>query len=313
MQNPVVWITLLVLMNFLWAASSTVVKWGLGSFDPLVLVFWRFALAFVALASFAVIRRHSFRMSFGTLLRICLAGVLSSGSNLLWVIGTDMSHATDASLLYTFEPIWGILLAGLVLKERIHLTTIAGFFLVIMGLGSLSNFNLASFGLGTNSVTLGNLLIVAGLFCEGSLSVALKPLSGRLSAPVVMAGVTAVNVLLLSVPMTLRGGFEIEFSSPFLICVAYLAVVCTALGYTLWVSVMRHVPVGIMLFTTFIQPVFGPFIAAAFIGEKIDSRVIAGGALLLSGMLVSVLGYLSSKKSEAAKKNIEIGAVAGNI
>ena len=95
--------------------------------------------------------------------------------------------------------------------------------------------------------------------------------------------------------------------------IAYLSVICTVVGYTLWVEVMKHVPVGVMLFTVFVQPVVGPFIAAAALGEPIDGRILTGGAFLIGGMLVSVVGHLRAAKKLANAASDPAVEMAGTV
>lgn len=132
-MNPVLCFALLIGMNLFWAGSYVVVKLGLESMDPLALIFWRLLLALVVLCVWIAIKGQSIRLKRNEIARILLAGIMLGISNLLWVSGIDLSHASDASLLYSFEPIWGIILASIFLKEKLRYTAIAGFVIVILG------------------------------------------------------------------------------------------------------------------------------------------------------------------------------------
>ncbi|MFH0799952.1 MAG: DMT family transporter [Pseudomonadota bacterium] len=313
MRTPVVWLTLLFVMGVLWAGSNSVVKMGLGSIDPLALVFWRFAVAFAVLAIWIAIKRYSLRIGRGDLLRIGGAGLLLASSNLLWVAGIGMSRASDASLLYVFEPVWGILLASIILKEKLRATTIVGLLFVLLGLAVLSGFNAGAFGLKASGSAVGNLLVVAGLICEGLYSIVLKPLAARVSAPVVTAGNLAVAAAVTAIPMGLRGGFSVPSGAGALFSIAYLSIICTVIGYTLWVAVMKHAPVGLMLFTVFIQPIAGPLIAAGFLGEHLDAHLLLGGAPLIIGMFIAVAGHLRGERRNAAMSNAVAISIAGGV
>lgn len=300
-------------MNLLWACSYVVVKIGLGDLDPLALVFWRFAAAFVVLFLWLLIRRCPVRMARGDALRIVSAGLLLGSSNWLWVAGINLSYATDASLLYVFEPIWGILLAGIVLRERILWTTIAGLGLVLFGLAALSNFDLAAFGFSGGGVGMGNLLVVVGLICEGCFSIVLKPMARRVPALVTTAGALGVALVVIAIPIALRGHLPVPTRMSALLAIAYLAFICTVVGYTLWIQIMKHVPVGVMLFTVFIQPVVGPFVAAAALGEAIDARVITGGAFLIAGMAAAVMGHVRSQRRVVSAMADDAIGVTGTV
>lgn len=312
MQYSIIWISALIVMNFVWAGAYAVAKSGLESIGALDLVFWRFAATFVIFLSWFLFTRPSLKMGRSDALRIVITGSLLGGSHLLWVAGINMSFATDASLLFVFEPVLGILLASLILRERLLLTTVLGLLLVLGGLAALSNFELKAFGF-ERGAGFGNLLIVLGLVCEAFFSVILKPVVVKLEPAVVIFGTTAVAMILISISIGFRGTLPVLPSVSALWAIGYLAILCTVAGYTLWVSVMRHVPVGVMLFTVFIQPVAGPFIAAVFLHETIDSRIVKGGAFLLLGMFVAVGGHLRLLRRKRLTAKDEAIPVAGNI
>jgi drug/metabolite transporter (DMT)-like permease len=285
-------ILLLVAMNLLWSGSYAFVKFGLGSIDPLSLVFWRLAASLPLIAVWMIASRPKLGMPLRDFARVAAAGLLLAVSHLLWVNGIERSHATDASLLYVFEPVWGIFLAWIFLRERIRRSAVAGLLLAFVGFAYLSGVDPARPASLLEGTGLGNALVVLGMLAEGFFSIVLKPVAMRRPASVITFGALLVAVAVLSVPMGMRGGIALPTDARALASIGYLAVICTSLGYTLWVSVMKRVPVGVMLFTIFLQPIAGPIIAALTIGEKIDERVLAGGGILLAGMFVAVIGHL---------------------
>ena len=290
--QPAILLSILVVINLLWAGSYTVSKFGMNTMDPLVLVYLRILFSFLIMAGWVAIKRYSIKLGRRDLIRICAAGFMTGLSQYLIVKGISLSYATDASLLYVFEPIGGIILAGLILKEKLRWSTGIALFLVLIGLGRLANFDSAAFGFGKHGVGLGNLLIVIGLLCESLFSILLKPIAHKRPAPLVMAIAFFTAVLLLSFPMAGRIDRLTALNMNDILVLIYLVVICSVIGYTLWVKTMGKLPVSLMYFSLFVQPIAGPFIAAATIGEKIDERVIAGGMFLVAGMLIAVLGYL---------------------
>lgn len=298
MASPAVWIALLAVMNLFWAGSYSVMKYGLASLDPLSLVFWRLSIGFIILAGWIAIRRYDLRIGWRDGLRVASSGICIAISSYLTVIGVEMSHASDASLLYVFEPVWAIILACIFLKERMLMSTILGLVIAIAGLVRLSGFDIATGGLPDSGVGLGNALIVIGLMSEGLFSIMLKPASKRRPVVVLLAGVLLVASLTLAIPMHFKNGFSLAIDRAGIFSIGYLAVICTALGYSVWVAVLRHVPLSVMEFTIFIQPIAGMLIATAALGEPIDNRVIWGGALCIAGMAVAVTGHI-----RYAKKN----------
>ncbi|MFH1829921.1 MAG: DMT family transporter [Pseudomonadota bacterium] len=300
MSNPTVCISILLLMNVFWSGANAVVKYGLGSMDPLVLVFWRVLLGLIILLSWIIIRRYPLNLDLRDGLRIVFAGLCLAASNILIVTGIELSHATDASLLFVFEPVWGIVLATIILKERLLPTTVIALMLVLGGLLGLSGFDLHKFLdiVGNNGVGLGNVLIVTGIMSEGLFTIIINPVATKRPAPVIISGVLLTALLVLSLPIYFRGGISIEIAPASLFAIIYLGLICTACGYTLWIAIMKSVPVNVMLFTIFLQPIAGTLIAATTLGEPIDKRLLTGGTLLIAGMAFAVIGHVRASRKD---------------
>jgi drug/metabolite transporter (DMT)-like permease len=280
-------------MNLIWAGSYVATKFGLKTMSPLAFVFWRMGVAAVLLLMWIFIRRMKWQLAKRDVVRIVTLGAVIAGSHFLWVTGLNYTSASDASLLYAFEPIWSIILASFILKERFSVAMGLGLGLAFVGLVILSNIQTASFGsFFTASVALGNLMIVVGLFCESLFSIVAKPLALRQSAIVVIALALVVTEILLAGPLFLSGSFSVPKTITEIGAVAYLAIPCTVVGYVLWVNVMQYIPVNVMLYTIFVQPVVGPVIATVVLKEVLEQRHFKGGLFILAGVCVAIVSHL---------------------
>jgi drug/metabolite transporter (DMT)-like permease len=256
-------------------------KIATGSLDPLAIVFWRMLIAALILTGWCIFKRYRFSISSRDFFRMCAVGVLSATSHFLVVLGISYSHAADASLLYVIEPVWGIVLASLVLKERFSPWMGLGLVLVIAGVIVLS----------LDAIVVGNAIIVIGLICEGSFSVAIKPVVDRYPAAMIMTVILWTCVLFLAVPTFVMTSRIVPATVGEWGEIFYLAIFCSVIGYLGWIVIMRHVPVNVMYFSIFIQPITGPFIAWMIIGENIGTGLIAGGILLVCGMLSAIISH----------------------
>lgn len=300
MKSPLSAIAVLITINVLWAASYSVVKFGLGSMHAAEIVFWRFSLSALILAAIVLVRRIPMRLPRRDLAHALGAGIFLGLSHWLWVTGINLSQAADASLLYAFEPVLGIILASLLLRERLRATTVVGLLLVIAGILKLSRIDLATLSFGTGQTAVGNLLIVGGIVCESLFSIVLKPVARRRSALLVTTIALAAASAILLLPLRGEISAIARWGTREALAIAYLVLICTVGGYTLWTRVMQNLPVGIMLFTIFVQPIAGALIAAATLGERLDARLLIGGALLLAGMGVAVIGHARARRATAA-------------
>ena len=290
---------ILIFMNLIWSGSYVAVKIGLESMPPLTLIFWRMGVSAVILCAWIFIKRIPVKLPRRIVLRIVALGAVIAASHILWVTGLKYTSASDASLLYTFEPIWAIILASIFLKERFRPVMGIGLVFSFVGLIILSRITWSTLGsLFAASMAFGNLLIVLGLFCESSFSVIAKPLAGRASAIVAIAGALLVTDIITAIPIVATGSFVLPRTLTDVAVILFLSIPCTVVGYVLWIKMMKNLPVNVMCYTIFVQPVVGPVIAVFAIGETLDSRVFAGGTFLLAGVFIAVVSHVRAHRAE---------------
>jgi drug/metabolite transporter (DMT)-like permease len=73
---------------------------------------------------------------------------------------------------------------------------------------------------------------------------------------------------------------------------AYLSIICTVAGYALWFAAIRETQVNAAALTIFVQPVAGPAIAMALLGESLHWGEIWGALLIGVALIIG----LSPKK-----------------
>jgi O-acetylserine/cysteine efflux transporter len=134
-----------------------------------------------------------------------------------------------------------------------------------------------------------SLIFVSSFLCEAAGSVIGKPIVARASvikmlAVALLVG-TAVN-LLIDGPATLRAAATLRPLAWCLLLV--LAVVCTAIGYTVWFVVIRECPVNVAALTIFAQSVFGVAIAALWVGEKLHWGQLLGSLAIAAGLVLGL-------------------------
>ena len=68
----------------------------------------------------------------------------------------------------------------------------------------------------------------------------------------------------------------------------WLALICTVLGYTLWFVIIRECPVNVAALTIFAQSVFGVFIAAIWVHERLHWGQLAGSLTIVAGLVLGM-------------------------
>ena len=221
------------------------------------------------------------------LLNTCWMGVvLVVVGQRLQVYGNQLGTAGNSSVLMAVEPLITSLAAAVFLREHIGSRRLAGFALGMCGVVLLNGVWRKEFQW-TGLVP--SLIFVSSFLCEAAGSVLGKPIVARASAVKMLAVAlltgTAVN-LLIDGRMTLRAATTLTPQAWGLLLA--LAVICTAIGYTVWFIVIRECPVNVAALTIFAQSVFGVAIAALWVGEKLHWGQLFGSLAIVAGLVLGL-------------------------
>jgi drug/metabolite transporter (DMT)-like permease len=234
----------------------------------------------------------------------CLMGLLVFVlGQRLQVYGNQLGTAGNSAVLMGVEPLITSLAAALFLREHIGPRRLAGFALGICGVALLNGVWRKDFqwtGLAPS------LIFVSSFVCEAAYSVMGKPIVARTSVMKMLAisllvG-TAAN-LLIDGPTTLAAAKTLPLQAWCLLLA--LAVVCTAIGYSLWFIVIRECPVNVAALTIFAQSVFGVAIAALWLGEKLHWGQLLGSIAIVAGLVLGLSRQIQ-RPEHAAKAGTQV-------
>jgi drug/metabolite transporter (DMT)-like permease len=221
------------------------------------------------------------------LVKSCVMGlILVVLGQRLQVYGNQLGTAGNSAVLMAVEPLITSLAAALFLREHIGPRRLAGFGLGMCGVVLLNGVWRKDFQW-TGLVP--SLIFISSFVCEAAYSVMGKPIVARASVMKMLAlsllfG-TAAN-LLIDGSATLRAARTLPAEAWFLLLA--LAVVCTAVGYSVWFIVIRECPVNVAALTIFIQSVFGVAIAALWLEEKLHWGQLFGSITIVAGLTLGL-------------------------
>jgi drug/metabolite transporter (DMT)-like permease len=277
---------LLIVMNCLWAASYSAFKAVSPWLDAGGVATMRFGLA-------------------GAILLLCwpwLPGLAPRGRDLLrtlvmgvvvfvfaprlQVAGVQLGQASDASVLIALDPLVSSVGAAIFLREHIAPRRWMGFALGLWGAVLMAEVWRPGFRLPALTA---NALILLSFFCEAAYSLMGKPMLARAGlfkvlALALLAG-TTVNLLVDG-----RQTVEAAAAMPprAWLMMAYLSLVCTVAGYSLWFAVIREAEVNVAALTIFVQPVVGAAVAVAWLGESLRWAQLWGSLVIVAGLAVGL-------------------------
>jgi drug/metabolite transporter (DMT)-like permease len=79
-----------------------------------------------------------------------------------------------------------------------------------------------------------------------------------------------------------------------------LAVICTAVGYSLWFVIIRDCPLNVAALTIFAQSVFGVLLAAVWLREKLHWGQLWGSLAIVAGLIIGLSRQIKQEPKAAS-------------
>lgn len=274
----------LIVLSLIWGYSWVVIKIALDYADPFSFSALRVALGAVCL--FVVLPLSGRGVRPRRVPELVALGMIQTGGFVglsMWAAAGGAPGRT-AVLVFTM-PFWTLLLAWLYLKESIPryqwLTAI------IAGAGLL--FVLQPWTI--TGHTQSKMLAVASGFLWGVSAIMVKRMQAR--APMELLSMTAWQMLFGSVPLAaiavLNPGMHVHWTAPFALALAFNAVATTAIGWWLWLYVLKVLPAGAAGMSTFSIPVIAMLASWLQLGERPDGVELTGLVLIATALFILTL------------------------
>lgn len=279
-----------------WGSLYVASKYVLEVVPSFTLLFIRYFIALSIL--FAVYRRYPKaeieKKDYKYLFLIGFVGYfLAIGFQLL---GTHYCNASMASLITSMNPAMIILLAIPILHERITLhkglavgITLIGTVVIIGNLGSgntvigvvFSFISMAAWSLTS---------VVVRFSCQKYDSITVTIYS------MLIGLVFALPAALLEMKLTAFNFSEI--TSPVVIWMLYIGIVCTAGGLLFWNKALELADAATCSLFYPIQPLTSAILGVLILGEVLSLNFVIGSALIIGGILYAVIAERKTGKNE---------------
>ena len=281
---------LLALANLFWAGNWVLGRALRDSFNPITLNFWRWFLAALALAPFAVpqlagkgalVRRHA-----PLLLALALTGVVLFQS--LVYLGLQTTTTVNAVLLNSSGPLFMLLCSWIIERERATPGQIAGMIVsfvgvvVILSRGEVANLMQLRFHLG-------DAWILAAMPMWGVYSVLLKRWPKELHGTGFLFVLAATGVPLLAAGMLLEpaAASHNAIGPGALAGLAYVALFASVGAFICWNRGVAALGANAAGFSMPLLPAFGTVLAILFLGEQVRLFHFLGIATILIGVVLA--------------------------
>lgn len=288
----------LILANLFWAGNFVVGQAAMQTMEPLQLTFWRWALVAVPLLLLAhAVERPDWRSALRQWPVLLLLSALGmSGYTLLLYSALGHTSALNASLVTAANPALIMILGVVLLRDRPRPLSWAG-----IGLGLLGVLLVLTGGdvqrLLTFSFNTGELLIVGAITVWGVYTI----IARRLNIPAITS--TAIQVAMAALtlsPLALATGAGLPATPAEGWSLAFIALFPSLGSYLLWNLALKRTSAANAGNYLNLIAVFTAAITVA-LGQPITVPQVAGGILVISGVLLTSAGGKATQRPRSSK------------
>lgn len=264
----------------IWGATYVVTDSVLGAMGPFSILLFRFVIAFIVLAPFAVSAGLRARMLVQPI--FLLFGFTGMVLHLaLETIGLRYTSPGSAALVIATAPAVTLVASVLFLKEKLTAIRAVGIGLSVIGAALVTQGSLASGG----RALLGNVLVFAGVLAWGIYAVQGKRLSTTVPG-IVSTAASAGAATMLIAPIAIVemvSGTTPTFDTGSIAGILFLGAGANAAAFALWNFSLKHVDATVAGSYINVVPLIG-VLFALLLGETMTPLQWAGGAVVMGGV-----------------------------
>ena len=284
-----------------WGISFVATKAAVREISPWTLIYCRALLGTLLLTVILASRGVPVLPPRGAWRPLAVMGVVGVAFHqLIQAVGLTMTTATNTGWLIGLTPIWIALLAAMTLREPLGPVKVAG--LVTGFAGALIVMTRGRFEAGILALpsTHGDLLILASTVNWSIYSVLGHGTIRRLGPTRATAGAMLFGLIALTPVFALTSGWRdfARLSPGGWVAVVYLGIACSGLGYLFYYNALEQVEASRVAAFFYLEPLVTLGTAAVLLGERVGIATVAGGLLLMGGV---VLVQKAPARSRAAR------------
>ena len=200
-----------------------------------------------------------------------------------------MTTAIDASILSVLSPVVTMIVAAIVLKDRISARSIIGLALSLSGVLFLI-FNTVSVRSGADHTSIGGILLMLVNTCSFACYVGIfKPLIQKYSVVTFMKWMFLFSTL-YALPFGLKGLLEADYAAmtlPIALQIAFVVIMATFVAYFLVPVGQKRVRPMIVCMYTYVQPVIAMVISLALGLDTLTWPKLAATLFVFAGVAIA--------------------------
>lgn len=277
----------LVIVTIIWGGGFVASDIALNELSPFEIMSYRFLIASILMVIFAWKNLKNIRKDeiiYGSILGVALFSGFA-----LQIIGLKYTTPSNNAFLTATNVVMVPFIAYIIGRKKLNKADIAGSFTALIGVGVLSLQS--NFSLGTGDILT--------LFCAlgFAFQIYLTGIFGKKIRPSILNFLQMFTAFCLSViGLLFSGSVNLSLSTQGISAIIYLGVVSTAICYFLQTAAQKHVDETKSAIILSMEAVFGTLFSIILLGEKLTLKMVIGGILILSAVLMSELQFFKEKQ-----------------
>lgn len=202
----------------------------------------------------------------------------------LFYEGLNLTTPVDASIIHVLNPVFVLVFASILIKEKVNLTKVSG-----IGLGLAGALILILYGktmnMGIDSFR-GNILVMLNMLFYAFYIVLMKPIVAKYHTATILKWVSFFGFIFI-VPFSIPSLLVFHPSTITLagwLGVAYVIILNTFVAYLLINFALKFVEASMVSFYTYLQPVIASVMSVSMGGETITLPKIFAAMLIFAGV-----------------------------
>lgn len=271
-------------LSLIWGTSFFWIKIGLQEVEPITLVFFRVSFATLGLIVFYLLTRKRYPLKFWWL--YLFLGFFNVALPFILITWSETRISSGmASVMNSTQPLATALIAAIFIKEeRLTPQRVLGLLVGFSGVLMLMSDRLSG---GLNGQLLGILAMTVAVLSYGSSSVFARLNNKGVSAESQALGQMSFGLLFIIPSMLVA---ESPFVLPKLpisyFAFAWLGILGSFIASILWYKLLNEIGPSRVSMTTYLLPLIGISLGALVLHETIGWRLLAGGILVILGIIV---------------------------
>lgn len=283
----------LLVTFFAWGSLYVVSKFVLGKVPPFTVSFIRYLIAGTALF-FILKKRKPKKIEKHDYKYIFLIGFVGyTMATCAQLLGTKFSNASLASLINSMNPISIMILAAIILKEKLTVKKVVCILMSIIGVYIIIG------GASENVQVLGILISVFAVLTWSLMSVYVRKIAQKYDAIQITAyGIIIAAFCTFPLSVTELALSSVQFDWTIVLWLLYMGIVCTALAHVLWNKSLSVLEASTCSSFYPLQPMVAVLLGWIFLGEKMNFNFIIGAVLIIAGVLISLIEPKTQKSAK---------------